>query len=72
MPANAVTYFVLFVIDIATRRVKIAGITNSPNGPWMKHVAKNLTDQVDGFLLGKKDLIMDVSVSLTASSIFSG
>lgn len=48
-----VTYFVLFVIDIASRRVKIAGITTSPNGPWMKQVAKNLTDHVDGFLLGK-------------------
>ncbi len=54
-----VTYFVLFVIDITTRRVKIAGITNAPSGPRMKQVARNLTDHVDGFLLGKKYLIMD-------------
>jgi transposase InsO family protein len=54
-----VTYFVLFVIDIATRRVKIAGITNSPSGPWMKQVARQLTDPFDGFLLNKKFLIMD-------------
>ena len=54
-----VTYFVLFVIDIASRRVKIAGITTSPGGPWMKQVTKNLTDHVDGFLLGKKYLIID-------------
>lgn len=54
-----VTYFALFVIDLATRRVKIAGITTSPNGPWMKQVAKNLTDPIDGFPLDKKYLIMD-------------
>lgn len=54
-----VTYFVLFVIDLATRRVKIAGITTSPSGPWMKQVAKNLTDPIDGFLLDKKFLILD-------------
>jgi transposase InsO family protein len=54
-----VTYFVLFVIDIATRRVQIAGITNSPSGPWMKQVSRQLTDPFDGFLLSKKYLIMD-------------
>jgi transposase InsO family protein len=54
-----VTFFVLFVIDLASRRVKIAGITTSPNDPWMKQVARNLTDHVDGFLIGKKYLIMD-------------
>lgn len=54
-----VTYFVLFVIDLAKRRVTIAGITTSPNRPWMKQVAKQLTDPFDGFLLNKKYLIMD-------------
>lgn len=44
------TYFVLFVIDIATRRVQIARISNSPSGPWMKQVARQLTDPLDGFL----------------------
>lgn len=48
-----VTFFVLFVIDIATRRVKIAGITSSRTGLWMKQIANHLTDHVDGLLLGK-------------------
>ena len=33
----------MFVIDIATRRVCLGGITSAPNGDWMKQVARNLT-----------------------------
>ena len=51
--------FVLFVIDIDTRRVQIAGIVRQPDGAWMKQVARNLTDAVDGFLNGKRYLIHD-------------
>jgi putative transposase len=54
-----VTFYVLFVIDLATRRVKIAGITPHPNEAWMRQMACNLTDAMDGALLGKKFLIMD-------------
>ena len=43
-PFGLVRYHVLFVIDIATRCVCIAGITSDPNGEWMKHAARNLTD----------------------------
>src|SRR6266850_3624201 len=32
-----VRYFVLFVIDLKTRQVEIAGITASPDGAWMRH-----------------------------------
>jgi hypothetical protein len=54
-----VRYFVLFVIDIETRRVQVAGIVRQPHGEWMKQVARNLTDGVDGFLTGKRYLIHD-------------
>ena len=54
-----VRYFVLFVIDIKSRRVQIAGIVRQPHGAWMKQVARNLTDGVDGFLAGKRYLIHD-------------
>jgi putative transposase len=53
------TYFVLFVIDLATRRVEIAGITASPDSAWMCQVARNLTDCEDGFLRGKRYILMD-------------
>ena len=49
----------LFVIDLATRRVEIAGITTSPHAAWMRRMAINLTDPDDGFLKGKRFLILD-------------
>ncbi|MFT6082615.1 MAG: transposase InsO family protein, partial [Planctomycetota bacterium] len=54
-----VTHYVFFVIHHATRMVEIAGITPNPNSAFMAQVARNLTDQVDGFLRGMKYLILD-------------
>ncbi len=53
------TYYVLFVMELSTRRVQVAGITRNPNAAWMKQIARNLTDAEDGFLLGKRFLIID-------------
>ncbi len=39
--------------------MEIAGIRVDPDGDWMKQVARNLTDSVDGFLLNAKYLIHD-------------
>jgi len=50
-------YMVLFVIDIATRKVEISGVIKQANGQWMKQVAKNLVNPVDGFLKNKRYLI---------------
>jgi hypothetical protein len=55
--AGVVRYHVFFVIDLASRRVEIAGISRSPDGLWMEQVARNLLDAGDGFLLGRKYLI---------------
>jgi hypothetical protein len=57
--AGLVRYHVLFVIDLASRRVELAGIVRQPHEAWMLQVARNLTDAVDGFLVGKRYLIMD-------------
>jgi transposase InsO family protein len=54
-----VRYFVLFVIDLKTRRVEIAGIVRQPDGEWMKQMARNLTDCDSGFLNGARYLIHD-------------
>jgi len=52
-----VRYLVFFVLDVATRRVEIAGIAPAPTGLWMSQVARNLVDEFDGFLGGKRYLI---------------
>jgi hypothetical protein len=57
--AGLVRFHVLFVIDLASRRVEFAGIVHQPHEAWMLQIARNLTDAVDGFLLGKQYLIMD-------------
>ena len=54
-----VTYYLLFVMEVATRRVHFAGCTPNPAEAWMKQIARNLTDAEDGFLNGKRYLIMD-------------
>ena len=54
-----IRYFVLFVIDLKTRRVEIAGIVHQPNEDWMKQIARNLTDAMDGFLRTTRFLIHD-------------
>ena len=57
--AGLVRYSVLFIIDIQTRRVHLAGIVRQANGAWMKQVGRNLSDGVDGFLKGMRYLIHD-------------
>ena len=54
-----VTYYLLFVMELSTRRVHFAGITTSPDEAWMKQIARNLTDVEEGFLNGKRYLLMD-------------
>ncbi len=58
-PKGLVTHYVLFVIDLKTRRVEIAGITTSPNENFMAQVARNLTDGMGGFLSGCRVLVCD-------------
>jgi putative transposase len=59
-------FLVLFLIDLATRRVEIAGIATKADGIWMGQVARNLGDDGDGFLTGKRYLIHDRDPLFTA------
>ena len=54
-----VRYHVLFVIRLATREVRVAGIIPEAYDEWMKQTARNLTDGLDGFLNGCRYLIHD-------------
>jgi transposase InsO family protein len=58
-PKGLVTYYVLFVIHLATRKISIVGATPNPNGAFMMQIARNLTDEFDGFLRNRSYLIMD-------------
>jgi len=50
---------VFFVMELASRKVFFAPIKLQPDGPYMKQVARLLTDSETGFLMGKRYLIHD-------------
>jgi transposase InsO family protein len=60
-----VTYYVLVVMELATRRVQVAGITPHPPAAFMQQCARQLTDPFDGFLLGKRYLLHDRDTKFT-------
>jgi putative transposase len=58
-PRGLVTFYLLFVIELKTRRVEFAGCTTNPDERWMTQIARNLTDSCDGFLMGKRFVLID-------------
>ena len=59
-------FIVLFLIELSTRKVQIAGIATVANGLWISQIGRNLTDGVDGILIGKRYLIHDRDPLFTA------
>jgi transposase InsO family protein len=57
--AGLVTYYLLFAMKVASRRVYFAGCTVHPDAAWMAQVARNLTDGLDGFLRGTRYVLHD-------------
>jgi transposase InsO family protein len=58
-PRGLVTYYTLFVLDLRSRRVHVAGSTPTPDERFMAQAARRLTDAVDGFLAGHRVLLCD-------------
>ena len=54
-----VTYYVLFFIEVGSRRVSLGGITRHPDSCWMEQVARNATMQDTGYLNGCRYLLQD-------------
>jgi hypothetical protein len=54
-----VTYYVLFFIQLETRRVCLAGITPYPDQQWMEQQARNVTMKDWGFLAQSRYLLHD-------------
>ena len=54
-----VTYYVLFFIEVGSRRVYLGGITRHPEAGWMEPVAGNASMQDHGYLNGCRYLLHD-------------
>ena len=54
-----VTYYVLFFIHLASRKVHVAGMTPHPDERWMVQIARNVTMEEWGFLTPGQYLIHD-------------
>jgi transposase InsO family protein len=57
--AGLVTYYVLFFIHFASRKVHVAGVTPHPDERWMVQIARNVTMADRGFLSPGQYLIHD-------------
>src|SRR5262249_44604544 len=64
-----VTYDVLVVMDLATRRVQVAGITPHPTDVFMVQSARPLTDPLEDFLLGQRYLLHDGATRYTGAFV---
>ena len=61
------TFYVLFAIDLPTRRITICGMTTHPDENWMLQMSRNLLDMDSGFLRDKKHLIVDRDTKYSAA-----
>ena len=58
-PSGLITLYVLFFVKHGNRDVHIAGVTQHPDGEWMKRIARDVTMDGWGFLDGQRFLIHD-------------
>jgi transposase InsO family protein len=57
--AGLVTYYVLFFLHLATRKVHVAGMTPHPDERWMVQIARNVTMEAWGVLAPGQYLMHD-------------
>src|SRR5215467_2229241 len=62
-------FLVLFLIDLSSRKVEIAGVARQANGLWMSQIARNLSDTAEGFLIGKRYVIHDCVSSKSSQPV---
>jgi putative transposase len=57
--SGLVTYYLVFFIELESRRVWIGGITRHPESCWMQQVARNATLEGEGYLKGCRYVLHD-------------
>jgi len=65
-----VTMYILVVMDLKSRRVHVAGTTAKPDGAWVRNMARNLTDDQDGFLKDHTHILVDRGSWSVRCSVF--
>ena len=61
------TYYLLFVMELSTRRVHLAACTASLGDAFMRQIARHLADPFDGFLTGKRYVLMDRDANFSSA-----
>jgi putative transposase len=59
-------FYVLFFIELATRRVRLAGITTNPDGRWVTQQARNLLMQLEDEGVRPRFLVRDRDSKFTS------
>jgi putative transposase len=54
-----ITYYVLFFINLESRRICLAGVTRHPDQEWMEQMTRNVTMEDSGFLINRRYLLHD-------------
>jgi hypothetical protein len=67
-----VTYYTVFVIDLASRRVQIVGSTPYPNERFMQQVVRTMTVADEGLLVQHRVLICDRDTKWSAGARLLG
>ncbi len=64
---NGTSAYVLAVIEHATRRIRILGVTTHPNDAWVTQMARNLLMDLDEHAASIKFLLRDRDTKFTAA-----
>ena len=62
-----VTYYVLFFLDLESRRVHIADITRHPDQQWMEQIGRSATQETWGYLHPCRYVLHDRDTKFCAS-----